>query len=147
MPDIQNKAVGLALGLAVSVLLATAQVPLSVRPAAAVVQAIEGAVPGGQILSFRYLGGSTVVELKGTERAPGAAAKLKVESRRGFLEITLKRGDIKGLEPAEKFGRDFLTYVLWAVSADGAVMNLGEITFERGVPRSLNVTTPTRLFG
>lgn len=109
------------------------------------VQAIEVPSPGDAILSFRPRG-TTVVGLKATERMPNASVVLKVESRPGFVEIDINRGDIKGLEPASRFGRDFLTYVLWVVSVDGAAMNIGEITFEGGAPISINVTTPYQTF-
>jgi len=102
--------------------------------------------PGGQILAFRHLGGTTVVQMKGTKIEPGAAAEMKVESRPGFLEIDINRGAIKGLQPARRFGKDFLTYVLWAVSVDGEAANLGEITFEGGNPISIDVTTPYQTF-
>lgn len=110
------------------------------------IKAIEVTEPGGQILSFRHLGGTTVVEMKGTQIEPLATAKMKIESRPGFLEIDINRGDIRGLQPARRFGRDFLTYVLWAVSVDGAAMNLGEITFDATGPVSINVTTPYQTF-
>ncbi|MBI4461693.1 MAG: OmpA family protein [Acidobacteria bacterium] len=103
--------------------------------------------PSGQILSFLHLADATVVEMRGTKIVPTAAAKMKIESRPGFLEIDINRGDIKGLEHARRFGRDFLTYVLWAVSVDGEAMNLGEITFDRGgSPVGINVTTPYQTF-
>ncbi|MFQ5777110.1 MAG: OmpA family protein [Terriglobia bacterium] len=109
------------------------------------VQAIEVKTPDGAILSFRPRG-TTTVELKGTERMPTASVTLKVESRPGFVEIDINRGAIKKLEPASRFGRDFLTYVLWTVSVDGAAMNVGEITFQAGRPQSINVTTPYQTF-
>ena len=110
------------------------------------IQAVEVTEPNGQILSFRHLSGTTVVEMKGTKVEPAASARMKIESRRGFLEIDINRGDIKRLRPARYFGQDFLTYVLWAVSVDGAAMNLGEITFDRSGPVSINVTTPYQTF-
>ncbi len=116
----------------------------TVRPAS--IQSVEVTEPGAQILSFRYLSGSTVVELKGTKIEPEASCQLKIQSRPGFTEIDINRGAIKGLQPAMKFGRDFLTYVLWAVSVDGAAMNLGEITFDATGPVSINVTTPYQTF-
>lgn len=122
-----------------------AQAPAGSTPPATL-QAVEVSDAGGQILSFRHLSGTTVVDMKGTRREPAATTRLKVESRPGFLEIDINRGDIKALEPATKFGRDFLTYVLWAVSVDGAAMNLGEITFDRSGPVSINVTTPYQTF-
>ena len=110
------------------------------------IQAIEVTDPGGQILSFRHLAGSTVVDMKGTRLEPNASTRLKVESRRGFLEIDINRGEIKGLRRAQEFGKDFHTYVMWAVSADGAASNLGEITFDETGPVSINVTTPYQTF-
>lgn len=107
---------------------------------------IEVSDPGGQILGFRHLGGTTVVQMKGTKIEPGASTELKVESRPGFLEIDINRGAIKGLQHARRFGKDFLTYVLWAVSVDGEAANLGEITFEGNNAISINVTTPYQTF-
>jgi len=110
------------------------------------VQALEIGEPGGQILSFRHLSGTTTVEMRGTKIMPSAWARLKIESRPGFIELDINRGDIKGLEHARRFGRDFLTYVLWTVSVDGAAMNLGEITFDQSGPVGINVTTPYQTF-
>ncbi|MGH9788446.1 MAG: OmpA family protein [Candidatus Acidiferrales bacterium] len=112
------------------------------------VRALSAPATGGAILSFRARG-TTVVDLKGTELMPNASVVLKVESRPGFVEIDINRGDIKGLQPASRFGRDFLTYVLWVVSVDGAATNIGEITFGAGAasaPISINVTTTYQTF-
>jgi hypothetical protein len=100
----------------------------------------------GQILSYRHLAGSTDVQMRGTRLAPGARIHLKVGSRPGFVELDINRGNITGLAPAHTLGRDFLTYVLWAVSVDGRASNLGEITFENDQPVSVNVTTPYQTF-
>ncbi len=102
--------------------------------------------PGGQILSFPHLVGSTLVVMKGTRIEPQATAKMKIGSRRGFVRIDINKGDIKGIQPARRFGEDFLTYVLWAVSVDGSAMNLGEITFDKKKPVGINVTTPWQTF-
>lgn len=145
-----SQRLGFALALASTALLAGAPSSTAQRsvpaPRPARLQAIEIQEPAGQILSFRHLSGTTVVDMRGTKIEPQARTRLKVESRRGFIELDINRGDIKGLQPARRFGRDFLTYVLWAVSVDGEAMNLGEITFERGRPVSINVTTPSQTF-
>jgi hypothetical protein len=107
---------------------------------------IEVKDPGGQILSYRYLSGSTEVRLRGTHRAPDARVRLKIGSRPGFVELDINRGAISGLKPARQLGKDFLTYVLWAVSVDGKAANLGEITFDGSNPVSINVTTPYQTF-
>ena len=39
-------------------------------------------------------------------------------------DITVK---FSGLTPANGFGQEYLTYVLWAISADGRPQNLGEL--------------------
>jgi len=62
------------------------------------------------------------------------------------LEIDINRGNIAGLKPAQQFGKDFLTYVLWAVSGDGKASNLGEISSAGQKPISINARTPYQAF-
>jgi hypothetical protein len=107
---------------------------------------IEVKEPDGQILSYRHLAGSMEVLMRGTSRAPEARIKLKIGSRPGFVELDINRGGISGLKPAHRLGKDFLTYVVWAVSVDGRASNLGEITFEDDRPISVNLTTPYQTF-
>ncbi|HYN08984.1 MAG TPA: hypothetical protein VES67_16495 [Vicinamibacterales bacterium] len=102
--------------------------------------------PEGQILSYRHLASSTEVLMRGTRLAPDARVKLKVGSRPGFVELDINRGGITGLKPAHRLGRDFLTYVLWAVSVDGRASNLGEITFDGEAAVAVNLTTPYQTF-
>ena len=107
---------------------------------------IEVNEPEGQVLSYRHLAGSTEVHMRGTRLAPEAQVKLKIGSRPGFVELDINRGGISGLKPAHRLGKDFLTYVLWAVSLDGKASNLGEITFDGERPVSVNLTTPYQTF-
>ena len=107
---------------------------------------IEVKEPGGQILSYRHLAESTEVQMRGTRLAPKAAVKVKIGSRPGFVELDINRGGITGLAPAPRLGKDFLTYVFWAVSVDGKASNLGEITFEDDRPIPVNLTTPYQTF-
>jgi hypothetical protein len=107
---------------------------------------IEVKEPDGQILSYRHLAGSTEVLMRGTRLAPKAQIKLKIGSRPGFVELDINRGGISGLQPANRLGKDFLTYVLWAVSVDGKASNLGEVTFESDRPVPVNLTTPYQTF-
>ncbi len=110
------------------------------------IKVIEVKEPEGEILSYRHLAPSTEIHLKGTRLAPKAHVAVKIGSRPGFVELDINRGGITGLEPAYKFGKDFLTYVLWAVSVDGKASNLGEITFEDDRPIPVNLTTPYQTF-
>jgi hypothetical protein len=102
--------------------------------------------PDAEILSYRHLGASTEVHMRGTKLTPEARVKIKIGSRPGFVELDINRGGITGLKPAYRLGKDFLTYVLWAVSVDGHASNLGEITFEGEDAVAVNLTTPYQTF-
>jgi outer membrane protein OmpA-like peptidoglycan-associated protein len=69
-------------------------------------------------------GGSTIIGFKGTDLMPGAAGMATVKVKGGYTEI---HASFRQLLPARKFGAEFLTYVLWAVSPDGRATNLGEV--------------------
>lgn len=128
-------------------LLAAACVPQSgAAEAGSPLKVIQVKDPGGQVLSYRHLASSAEIRLRGTRLAPDARINLKIGSRPGFVELDINRGGIHGLRPASQFGKDFLTYVLWAVSIDGRASNLGEITFNGNDPVSINVTTPYQTF-
>lgn len=132
------------------VVIASAIVPLAgqgpAAPKTVPLKVIEVTEPDGQILSYRHLAGSIDVHMRGTRRARDARIKLKIGSRPGFVELDINRGGISGLTPAYRLGKDFLTYVLWAVSIDGRASNLGEITFEDDRPIPVNLTTPYQTF-
>jgi len=115
--------------------------------------------PDGQILTYSDLSRPTEVSLGGTSLAREARIKLRIQGasgpssvffirkrRPGFLEIDINRGNISGLQPAQQFGKDFLTYVLWAVSDDGKASNLGEISSAGQKPISINARTPYQAF-
>jgi len=100
----------------------------------------------GQILSYRHLAGTTQVDLKGTHVAPSGRMRVKVSTRPGFVKLDINRNGISGLQPANRLGKDFLTYVLWSVSVDGRASNLAEVTFKGDEPVSVNVTTTYQTF-
>src|SRR2546427_11530814 len=80
-------------------------------------------------------------------RASGCSSLCVTRKRRpGFLEIDINRGNIAGLKPAQQFGKDFLTYVLWAVSGDGKASNLGEISAAGQKTININARTPYQAF-
>ncbi|MGA8440483.1 MAG: OmpA family protein [Candidatus Sulfotelmatobacter sp.] len=94
-------------------------------------------------VDYRHRGGSTRVDLKGTDLMPGADGEARVESKQGRLEINAR---LSGLEPANKFGLEYLTYVLWAITPEGRANNLGEIILNEG-KSELHVTTDLQAFG
>ena len=56
--------------------------------AAAEIRSVEVDEPGWQILSFRHLADSTVVQMRGTRIEPAASIKMKVESRPVSINVT-----------------------------------------------------------
>jgi outer membrane protein OmpA-like peptidoglycan-associated protein len=87
--------------------------------------------------------GSTHVGFEGTNLMPGARGDGKVNSLTGKTGISVH---FEGLTPANGFGAEYLTYVLWAISADGRPQNLGELELA-GNKASLDVTSGFQAFG
>ena len=52
----------------------------------------------------------------------------------------------EGLVPANSFGPEYLTYVLWAITPEGRPVNLGEI-LPQGTKTDINVTTDLQAYG
>lgn len=144
-------------------LLAVSAMPLSSQPRNGVqepgqLRVIQVKEPDGQILSYGDLSRPTEVSLGGTGLAREARIKLKIQGassssgfffrkrRPGFVDIDINRGNIAGLQAPQQFGKDFLTYVLWAVSGDGKASNLGEIPAVGQKPININARTPYQAF-
>jgi len=97
-----------------------------------------------EIMALTYQEGRTVsIKLQGTWRLPKANGEAKVERKKGATEIEIELDEMK---PARLFGGDFNTYILWTVSPQGYVTNVGEFVLE-GNRSKLNVTTPLQAFG
>lgn len=143
--------------LAASAVPATSQQPRGAGQEPGQLKVIQVKEPDGQILSYGDLSRPTEVSLGGTNLAREAHLKLKIQGassgglffrkrRPGFVDIDINRGNISGLQPPQQFGKDFLTYVLWAVSGDGKASNLGEIPLGGQKPISINARTPYQAF-
>src|SRR5579875_2632169 len=87
--------------------------------------------------------GSTTVGFEGTNLMQKAHGVAKVESKTGKTNVDVR---FSGMSPANGFGPEYLTYVLWAISADGRPQNLGELELS-GDKASLDVTCPFQSFG
>ena len=86
----------------------------------------------------------TRIDFRGTVLLPTAKGGATVESRRGRTEIDAK---FDKLEPPSKFGPAYLSYVLWAISPEGAPHNLAEIIPDSRNHGRLAVTTQLQAFG
>jgi len=64
-----------------------------------------------------------------------------------FLDIHLRAGsELAALEPATRFGAEYLTYVMWAITPEGRATNLGEVQVDDKDAR-IQVTTELQAFG
>jgi outer membrane protein OmpA-like peptidoglycan-associated protein len=94
-------------------------------------------------INYFHRSGATNIGLQGTSLLPQAKGSAKVDSERGRIAIDAK---FEGLVPANSFGPEYLTYVLWAITPQGRPQNLGEILPD-GSKSNIKVTTDLQSFG
>ena len=94
-------------------------------------------------VNYRHRAGATKVDFRGTALLPAARGEAKVESKQGYIEIEVEFDE---LVAATRFGPEYLTYVMWAVTPEGRATNLGEVLLN-GTESKLNVTTELQAFG
>ena len=94
-------------------------------------------------INYRHRGGATMVDFRGTPLLPNAKGEAKVESKQGYIEIEV---EFDNLQSATRFGAEYLTYVMWAITPEGRPTNLGEVILN-GTKSKLNVTTELQAFG
>jgi len=95
-------------------------------------------------VNYRHRGGSTTVDFRGTDLIPDVDGHAKVDSKNGRMTVNL---ELKHLPPANRFGGQFLTYVLWAITPEGRAVNLGEVLPGDNGKDKLQVTTDLQAFG
>jgi len=96
-------------------------------------------------INYFHRSGSTKIGFQGTTLLPNASGTAKVEARGGRTSID---ADFAGLTPANGFGPEYLTYVLWAVTPEGRPVNLGEVLPTGSKDRNqMTVTTDLQAFG
>jgi flagellar motor protein MotB len=95
-------------------------------------------------VNYQYRSGPTKVDLRGTVLMPHAAGEATVESQRGRIDITAK---VHHLLAPGRFGREYLTYVIWAISPEGSPHNIGEIVPNSSDSATVHVTTEMQAFG
>jgi outer membrane protein OmpA-like peptidoglycan-associated protein len=94
-------------------------------------------------VNYFHRSDSTKIAFKGTTLLPTAKGEAKVTSERGGIVIEAR---FNGLTPANGFGKEYLTYVLWAITSDGRPSNLGEV-LPAGTKNNITVTTALQSFG
>ena len=94
-------------------------------------------------VNYQHRSGATKIDFRGTELMPKARGEAKVEGKQGYIEIEVEFDE---LQPASKYGSEYLTYVMWAITPEGRTSNLGEVLLN-GNKSKLNVTTELQVFG
>jgi outer membrane protein OmpA-like peptidoglycan-associated protein len=94
-------------------------------------------------ISYQHRSGSTMVDFRGTPLIPLAKGDAKVDSKQGSIVVS---ASFKGMQPAQVFGKEYLTYVLWAITPEGKPNNLGEVLLD-GTKSKLTATTNLQSFG
>jgi len=113
------------------------QAPSSAGPPASVSRTTKA-------VNYRRAGSITKIDFQGTELMSGATGEARVQSKSNRIEIEAK---FLGLDEATKFGLEYLTYVLWAVSPGGRAVNLGEVVLKTGGAQVKAIITDMQTFG
>jgi outer membrane protein OmpA-like peptidoglycan-associated protein len=94
-------------------------------------------------ISYQHRSGSTMVDFRGTPLMPLAKGDAKVDSKQGSIIVN---ANFRNMQPAQTFGNEYLTYVLWAITPEGKPNNLGEVLLD-GNKSKLTATTNLQSFG
>jgi len=131
-----------------------AQSPMQAPPVSMVQAGTEDNVPLYKIqvvgrdlpaINYFHRSSSTKIGFEGTTLLPNAKGSAKVEAHLGRTSID---ASFEGLPPANGFGPEYLTYVLWAITPEGRPINLGEVLPTGSKDKSqLQVTANLQAFG
>src|SRR5271156_2633365 len=75
-------------------------------------------------VSYQHRSGSTMIGFQGPPLLPLAQGDPKGDSKRGSI---VGRAGFKNMQRAQKYGKEYLTSVLWATTPEGKPSNLGEL--------------------
>lgn len=78
-------------------------------------------------VNYRLRGDALTISFHGTELMASATGEAKVEGKKSSIEIDAK---FENLDDPTRFGLEYLTYVLWAISPQGRAVNLGELVLD-----------------
>lgn len=92
-------------------------------------------------VNYHHRTGMTQIDFRGTALMPAARGQADVSSQMGSTKI---QTSLQHLTPANQFGPEYMTYVLWGITPEGRANNLGEVVLE-GDHAKLSSTTESRL--
>jgi outer membrane protein OmpA-like peptidoglycan-associated protein len=94
-------------------------------------------------VNYRPRNGDTKIDFEGTALMPAATGSAVVSGEKGYMQVDAR---FDKLAPPAQFGREYLTYVLWAITPEGRATNLGEVQRDDADAR-VKVTTELQAFG
>src|SRR5665213_332011 len=95
-------------------------------------------------VNYGQRSGPTKIDFHGTVLAPETRGNATIEAKAGTVAIHAK---LEGLDSPAKYGPQYLTYVLWAISPEGQTERLGEVITNHKDDAKLDVTTSLQTFG
>jgi len=95
-----------------------------------------------QAVNYRPRSGETRLDFAGTALMPKSKGNAWIEGDKGYIKID---AHFDKLDAPQRFGREYLTYVLWAITPEGRATNLGELQVN-GNDGRLKVTTQLQAF-
>src|SRR5262245_13986712 len=93
-------------------------------------------------VNYRPRSGETRVDFAGTALMPKAKGQARIEGEKGYIKVDARFNKLDG---PQRFGPEYLTYVLWAITPEGRATNLGELQVN-GDDGHLEVTTELQSF-
>jgi outer membrane protein OmpA-like peptidoglycan-associated protein len=132
----------------------SAQAPQAPNPTQQSIQAVNAGPPAPiyritvvarttKAINYNHRSGPTNIDFRGTALMPEARGEAKVESKQGVIKIDAR---MHMLQPATKYGPEYLTYVMWAITPEGRATNVGEVLLN-GDNSKLDATTDLQSFG
>jgi outer membrane protein OmpA-like peptidoglycan-associated protein len=107
------------------------------------------AAPSGSVsrttkaVNYRLRGEAIQIGFHGTDLMSNASGEAKIEGKKSSIEIDAK---FENLDDPTRFGLEYLTYVLWAISSQGRAVNLGELVLDHHSSH-LKAITDIQTFG
>ena len=95
-------------------------------------------------INYEHRGGPTMIDFQGTVLLPKAKGSAVVESKRGRVVIDAK---FEHMDAPTMYGREYLAYVLWAITPEGRPKNLGELVVDGSNRAKITVTTELQALG
>jgi len=95
-------------------------------------------------VNYGHRDGPTMIDFQGTVLLPRSKGSAMVESKRGRVVIDAK---FDHLEAPTLYGREYLAYVLWAITPEGRPKNLGELVVDGSNKAKISVTTELQALG